>query len=280
MPTTDTLNTASTDTQLVFQDVTAEKSATVKELERAVEDARKRVADAQATYNSFATKSQLMNGILSEASAHLTAMSTHDKMTMDSVQKVHSLTESAIDAMATSKDTYIDTEEMLKSIQEVVYATIEAATEIALTAELILQRKATNPLISSQLVSQATQAATDAGKAVTLINKALTATYVALSTAGQASFTSEITRAEVQYLKKLVVWEHDPEEQTTEGPSIEQLVKGYYLEARASEKNAQQASDESQQQLIKAKNDLNRTTTNLSNVEAALKAARSTIGVG
>ena len=77
-----------------------------------------------------------------------------------------------------------------------------------------------------------------------------------------------------------MVWEHDPEEQTTEGPSIEQLVKGYYLEARASEKNAQQASDESQQQLIKAKNDLNRTTTNLSNVEAALKAARSTIGVG
>ena len=112
------------------------------------------------------------------------------------------------------------------------------------------------------------------------INKALVATYAALSTAGQASFTSEITRAEVQYLKKLVVWDHNPEEKSNDGPSIEQLVKNNYLEARANEKNAQQAADESQQQLIKAKNDLARTISNLANVEAALKAARSAIGAG
>ncbi|MCE7991212.1 MAG: hypothetical protein HEP71_04495 [Roseivirga sp.] len=263
-----------------FEDVTAEKSARIKQLQRELEEARKELADAEATYQSFMSKSTLMNSILAEAGNAVVMMTSEDKLALDAGQKAKSLGETSVKAMLTAKNTYVDCQNMLVAVQKVVEATLEAATDITLTAELIMKRKATNPLISSQLVSQATQAATDANKAVGLAIKALTATFTAYSTASQASFTSEITGAEIQYLKELVIMNPARNKKARKEKSIERLVREHYIESRQAEKEAQKAADESQLQLVKSKNDLTKATATLVNVNSALKAAEATVAAG
>ena len=262
-----------------FEDVTAEKTARIKHLKRLVQDARKELAAAESSYESFESKAELFASLLANATSKLNFLTNQDNLTVDTSQKVKSLYSTAKVAISTANDTYADTQSLLKKVQRVVEATLEAATEITLTAEFIMSRKASNSLISSQLVTDAAQAATDANKTVSLVINALTATFNALSTANQANNTTGIVEVEIEYLKNLVVslGAQSANLSDQETP-IEDQVKAYYQEARSLEKEAQAASDEANQEMIKAKNDLIRATANLSNMEAALNAAEAAVG--
>ena len=263
-----------------FEDITAEKTARIKHLKRLVQDAKKELAEAEASYSSFESKAELFSELLGEANNKLTTLTSQDDLSVDSSQKVKSLYHLATNAMSTANDTYADAQELLRNVQKVVTATLSATTEITLAAERIMTRKASNPLISSQLVADATQAASDANKAVTLIVNTLTSAFNALSTANQASNTSEVVQSEVIYLKDLVVSvsQQGADQSGSLVPTVEDSVKNIYMEARALEKESQLASDEANQQMIKAKNELIRATADLANTEAALNAAEAAVG--
>lgn len=262
-----------------FEDVTAQKTSRIKHLKRLVEDAKKALADSEATYEAFQAKSELFNELLTNATSRLNEMNSQDNLAIDTGQKVKSLFNTASVAVTTANDTYADTKHLLRTVQEVVESTLNAATDIALSAELIMTRKAANPLISSQLVTDASQAATDASKAVSLIVNTLTSTFNALSTANQANNTAEMAQIEIEYLKELIVGE--PALASLTSPTkmpVESQVKEYYQEARDAERLSQKAADEARQQVLKSKNELTRSTANLANVEAALNAAEAAVG--
>lgn len=262
----------------VFQDVTAEKTTRIKHLQRLVEDAKNNVAKAEATYNSYASKSELFDQLYEDASTTLAVMTDQENLASDLVQKVNSLFDTATVAIGTANDTYLDTKKLLHSVQKVVDATLAAATDIVLSAELIMKRKASNPLISSELVTEAAQAATDANKAVSLIINALTATFNALATANQANNTAEIVQAEILYLKDLVVEDTSLSDANTSMITIQEKAHDNYVNARNAEKEALKAADQAKQQMMKSKNMLNRATAELANAEAALNAAEAAVG--
>ncbi|WP_421872478.1 hypothetical protein [Marinoscillum sp.] len=260
----------------VFEDITAEKTSRIKHLKRKVQDAKKQLAEAEAKYESFESKAELFQNLLAQATNRLTVLTSEDNLVSDSSQKVKSLYNTASVSIVTANDTYADTKSLLDNVQKVVEATLAAATEITLAAERIMKRKAANPLISSQLVTDASQAATDANKAVSLIINTLTSTFNALSTANQANNTAEIVQTEIEYLKELIVGADDSSDNQV--TPIQSEVKELYLGARDLEKEAQMASDQANQQMVKAKNDLTRATANLSNAESALNAAEAAVG--
>lgn len=262
----------------VFQDVTAEKTTRIKHLQRMVEEAKNKLAKAEATFNSYASKSELFDQIHEDASNTLSVMTSQENLASDLVQKVNSLFQTATVAIGTANDTYLDTKKLLHSVQKVVEATLAAATDITLSAELIMKRKAANPLISSELVTEAAQASKDASKAVSLIINALTATFNALSTANQANNTAEIVQAEIIYLKDLVVMDTSLENVNNTMITIQEKANQNYMNARSAEKEALKAADEAKQQMMKSKNELNRATADLANAEAALNAAEAAVG--
>ncbi|MDW3211141.1 MAG: hypothetical protein ABJO02_00425 [Reichenbachiella sp.] len=260
-----------------FDDVTAQKTERIGKLKRMVEDAKKVLADAEATYQSFESKNELFQNLLGEAGNRLTEMTAQDNLAVDASQKVKSLNNTAQVAISTANDTYADTKKMLKSVQQVVQMTLAAAIDISALAETIMSAKSSNPLISSQLVEEASNAANDASKAVSLIVNTLTSSFNALSTANQASNTAEIVQIELNYLIDEMV------SQTGIGDdininAIDAVVKEYYQGARDVEKRAQQSADDAEQQMLKAKNDLTRANANLLNTEAALHAAEAAVG--
>ena len=136
-----------------FGDVTAEKTSQLKMLKLKVIDARMILQQAEAAYESYQAKAELFTNLLDQAKTHLNFVTGQENQITDSSQKVVSLGETAVQAIETADDTFADTNQLLTMVQGVVDATLKAATNIMLSAELIMRRKATNPLISSELVS-------------------------------------------------------------------------------------------------------------------------------
>ncbi len=261
----------------VFEDVTAEKTSRIEQLKRLVEDAKKQLAQTEAAYESFQAKSELFEQLLASSENKLTVATMQDNLAVDASQKVKSLNHTASIATATADDTYADTKSLLSQVQKVVDATLEAATQITLTAEFIMNRKFSNPLISSQLVTDASQAASDANKAVTLIINTLTSTFNALSASNQAKNTAGIVEVEINYLVQVLVssLENIKHKDTN---TIEDTAKSNYNEARSLEKEAQTAMDEVIQSTIHAKNEMTRAAAELANAEGALNAAEAAAG--
>lgn len=255
-----------------FQDITALKTAQINELKLQVQAAKKTLAITQAAYDSYAAKSALFDTLLSEATNRLTVLTNQDNLAVDLSQKTTSLHNTCERSVRTANDTYADTKDLLESVQEVVRATIDAATDIQLSAELIMKRKAANPLISSELVTEASQAASDANKAVSLIINTMTATFNALVTANQANNTAESAQLEISYLQGKVV------DKNNNANAIQAQARQYYHAARSAEKEAQSAADVARQEMLKAKNELTSATANLANAEAALNAAEAAVG--
>lgn len=261
-----------------FDDVTAEKTAKIEHLKRLVEDAKKQLAESEAAYASFQEKEELFTELLSKAENKLSVMTAQDNLAVDASQKVKSLYKTTEIAITTADDTYIDVKNLLGRVQKVVDATLDAATQITLTAEFIMSRKFSNPLISSQLVADASQAATDANNAVTLIINTLSSTFNALSTSNQAKNTAGIVQVELVYLVDLLVSSLDNATTNTNDETVEDTIKSIYDESRDLEKEAQKALDEVNQATTQAKNQMIRATADLVNTEAALNAAEAAAG--
>ncbi|MEP1032658.1 hypothetical protein [Ekhidna sp.] len=261
----------------VFEDVTAEKTSRIERLKRLVEDAKKQLAQAEAGYESFQAKTTLFEELLAKAENKLSVATMQDNLGVDASQKVKSLQNTAKTATATADDTYADTKGLLTKVQKVVEATLKAATQITLTAEFIMNRKFSNPLISSQLVTDASQAATDANKAVSLIINTLTSTFNALSASNQAKNTAGIVEIEIEYLVHVLVSSLQNME-AGDTDTIEDVVKANYLEARSLEKEAQDALDQVSKSTIQAKNEMTQAAADLANAEGALNAAEAAAG--
>lgn len=261
----------------VFEDVTAEKTSRIEQLKRLVEDAKKQLAQAEAGYESFQAKSELFEQLLAKSENKLTVATMQDNLAVDASQKAKSLNLTASVATATADDTYADTKSLLTQVQSVVEATLEAATQITLTAEFIMNRKFSNPLISSQLVTDASQAATDANKVVSLIINTLTSTFNALSASNQAKNTAGIVQVEIEYLMQVLVSSLQNLDQG-DADTIEDTAKANYQEARSLEKEAQDALDQVSKATIQAKNEMTSAAADLVNTEAALSAAEAAAG--
>ena len=176
-----------------FVDVTSQKSNKIEYLQRQVNDAQIVVASAQAKYESFVTKANIFAELYKEAVA--------DQQTAEGYWKLFSQVKSDLDALRQTTneanliavDAFYDVQQLIGQWEEVTAATLKAAEAIILSADYIQKRKASNNLISDDLVKDATAAASAAEATVKVVIAAFTDALSTLSSSAQANNSTEMT---------------------------------------------------------------------------------------
>ena len=176
-----------------FVDVTSQKSNKIEYLQRQVNDAGVVVAAAQAKYDSFVIKANIFSGLYTEALADQQTAEGYWKLFLQVKSDLDALRQTTDEANLIAVDAFYDVQQLIVEWESVTAATIKAAEAILLSADYIQKRKASNNLISDDLVQDATAAASAAETTVKIVITALTDALSTLSSSAQANNSTEMT---------------------------------------------------------------------------------------
>lgn len=257
-----------------YPNITQQKTAEINRLKNKVVASTKKVEVSRAAYDAAVIKSTLLDQLLQEAQARLLTVTNELYQSSKAVQNVDSLKDSDEEARANVRETQELINKLIAQVQAVVTSTLNAASVIVEMSRLITDRKASNPLISSDLVSRAQAAVVAANRAVDLVINTLTSVINALSAAKQAQDTAKIVKSCVEMLRTRLV---NSGGMGIEEP-IKQNVEEQYNKARESENTIQNAAKDAKDQEIGANDILTSATNELQKDQAALAAAEAAVG--
>jgi len=186
--------------QLPKYGVTESKKAELDSLTLEVLDQQGEVDKFQAMVTSLTEKSNLFQGYLSTADTNRT-LAQNNKDLVDSVVNA------AKDLSTNSSIAYDEvvlamslTDTLANDMKDVIDKLIYSAEVIEKLSNLVIRTKALNPLISDDLVSQITQAGTDANNAVALTLIALQSTFTAQATNTETGAASVLEKQQAENL--------------------------------------------------------------------------------
>ena len=288
-------------------DTTAVKTSTIYGLERNVDKDSTIVAAAQSKYESFVTKSQTFSILLTQAESDLATAQKNWELFLKLKSSLNALDLTANDSNLVSVVTYDDLKATILHWEAVVRQTIVAADAIHLAAEYITDKKASNPLISNDLVVDITNADKAAAQTVTVVIGAFTDALTALSFTEQAKNSTSLatiyideaksellnlikglneTKAEafkkdlkfIQSLDLPSVPEAD-EKDLIEllFPSLEKTLEKKLLGEQKKVKAARAANENASKEVVIAQEELAKAEAKLSSAAAALQAAKAAV---
>lgn len=287
--------------------ITEKKKSELDSLTNQVLYAQDKVEQLQAVVNSLTTKSQLLQSqLVIEQSNKTVALSNKELLDQVVDNVVDLLMNSQI---AFDKVVYSDSKikEVSKSIKNVMNKLIYSAEVINKLSNLIIRKKALNPLISDELITMITDAGTDANNAVALTLTALNSVFVSQATTVESEgamsleylhaiklyefITGEdlssvsdddITTKEINIIEKIrinkktiIVIEEETIVEEPEKASIKELIYKAYNRASLRYKQILIASNDSLKQLSEAETELSKETINLNSLESGLAAANA-----
>lgn len=174
-------------------DITARKTSKIEFLKRQVDDSKTMVAKAQAKYNSFVTKASTFAELYTEADVNKQTAESYWDLFLKVKADLHAINETVEEANLIAVDAFHDVKQLILQWESVTSDTIQAAESIMLAADYINKRKASNPLISNDLVNDAAAAAKAAQTTVKAVVNAFTDALSALSSSAQANNSTELT---------------------------------------------------------------------------------------
>ncbi len=279
-------------------DITARKTSKIEFLKRQVDDAKTMVAKAQAKYNSFVTKANTFAELYTEAESNKQTAESYWDLFLKVNADLHSINETVEEANLVAVDAFHDVKLLILEWESVTSSTIKAAESIMLAADYINKRKASNPLISNDLVNDAAAAAKAAQTTVKAVVNAFTDALSALSSSAQANNSTELTsvylniaisavldktmipllntstfdnlkisKSEKKKLRALVA-EHRP---------LEKSLKTSLSDAKTKAAQALTASESANKEMNRAKEQLSQAEASLATWEAALTAAETAV---
>lgn len=262
-----------------FPNITQKKTAKINRLKNSVKNATKRVETTQASLEAATVKAELFDGLLNEARGRLKVATTQLYTASKGIQNLKSLENTDEEAQVAVKNTQQDANRLLAEVQAVTVATLSAASAITEMARLITERKASNPLISSELVNRAQATVTAADRASTLIINTLVTVTNALATSEQAREIARIVHQEIGGLADQLVFEDTQDQRAgkTNANAIQHLVKVKYDAARDVEHAAHNSAKDALDQKLAAQNQVNMANNQLNKAEAALAAAEAAV---
>ena len=133
--------------------VTEQKTATINALQTEVNNATVAQAQAQATADSLASKVKNFETILTAAKTQQATALTNAQLGGTAGSSTDTLLTSALQSWENAKLTLTESKGMVEDAYRTVEALIVAANEVTNLAVFIDQRKASNPLISDDLVA-------------------------------------------------------------------------------------------------------------------------------
>ncbi|MGG8496997.1 hypothetical protein ACQY1Q_11300 [Tenacibaculum sp. TC6] len=287
--------------------ITEKKKSELDALTNQVLYAQEDVEQLQAIVNSLTAKSQALQTQLTVVQANKdTALS--NKELLETV--IDNVTDLLINSQITfDRVVYSDTriKVVSESINDVMNKLIYSAEVVNKLSNLIIRKKAQNPLISDELVAMVTNAGTDANNAVALTLTALNSVFVSQSTTIQSEGTMSLeflyaiklyefitgedlsTLAEEETPDKMLsiidkirlnkkanlLLEVETVIQDKQKASIKELINEAYTIAVYRYNQILIASNDAIKQLSEAEIALNKETVKLNSLQAGLSAANA-----
>lgn len=258
---------------------TERKKQDIDSLTQQVLTAQLTVAQQQAIVHSLTEKSNKLQADVTISEANKTTALQNKNLVAEIVENLLSLKKSTEITFNETVKAEAKIKRTSEAINQLIQELIFSAEIINKLQNLIIRKKAMNPLISDTLVSMITQAVTDANNAVAL-------TLVALQTVFSAQASTKTSEVVVSLevllsteLYELVIGENTDtiksEKPLTKETSISGLLKKAYDIQVQLYNQTLIASKDVLQQLHNATRELSVAETNLSSLQAGLAAAKA-----
>ena len=259
--------------------ITERKKQELDNLTQQVIDAQGEVQQLTAIVDSLTQKSNKLQSelVVSETNKE-TALSNKDLLD-EVVENLRSLKNNSEIAFTETVLAESKIKKVTKEINNVIEKLIFSAETINKLANLVIRKKAINPLISDELVTMVTNAGTDANNAVALTLVALQSTFTAQATTkeSEAAVTLEVLQAtklyeyvigkEVDHIKSDVP--------LSEEKSISGLLEKAYQLTLKMYNQALVANKDTLKQLNSTKRELEEAQIKLSSLQSGLAAANA-----
>ncbi|MCW3071444.1 MAG: hypothetical protein JWO44_1334 [Bacteroidetes bacterium] len=262
--------------------ITEKKKSELDARTVAVQDAQYDVAQAQAVVTALTEKQQSFLSFLVTADASRAQALVNRNL-------VDQLVQSALDLERNSKIAFTEmsqadksTKDLAKSIKAVIDKLIYSAEIINKLSNLVIRKKALNPLISDELVSMLGTAGNDANNAVALTLVALKSTFAAQAAnmESESALVLEYDQSMMLYraLTGLNAETVSPKTsmnavQKQADTSLKGLLYSVYANSKANYKMAQKAN-------VITTNQLNDATTALNKAQVKLKSLQLGLAAG
>ncbi len=254
--------------------ITAIRTNTLQSLIRLNNDATTIAAAADATFQSFANKADMYQNLYTQAVADSATLQGQWAMFLQLKSSLIALAQTSNDCNLVADVSYNDIQKLVKKWEQVVQKTIEATDAINLASDFITKRKAANPLISNDLVSDATTTAKNAATVFTIVVAALTSALNTLTSAAQAKKSSELTGVTIDIAEAALLIlkpessAHDPLEKTLGKLVIAATIKQNAVLIALNQANAEKAA---------AKEALDTANGKVASTLAALNSAKAAV---
>ncbi len=257
--------------------ITEKKKAELDFLKNQVIDATATVQQQQIIVNSLNEKSTKYQGYLLVSESNRSHALSNKNLIDQVIQNAYELGYNSNNAFS---KTIISTEKATKvteNISELINKLIYSVEIINKLSNLVIRKKALNPLISDDLISRINTAGTDANNAVSLTLIALKSTLAAEASVleSEAAITLENKQAAKLYVTLT-------DEKSIDAPltlkpvsdfSIRALLYNAYKNAQIAYEKANSANDETARQLSIATGNLGKAQVRLQSLQSSLAAA-------
>ena len=253
-------------------DVNENKKRTLDTLTIDVLNATNEVAQQQAIVDSLTQKLGTFNGFLAEASTNKDQALSNVTQVKNVVKNAKNLSDNSEIALREIKSAAAKTELVAQNTNSVINKLIYTSDMINKLANLIVRKKAQNPLISDQLIAMVTKAGTDANNAVALTQVALKATFTAQATNKETLAAASLEQLQSEELWKNLTEDKDPK---TKDLCISKLVDNVYAHSIIDLNNKQDAYNRTLDELNIKTADLNKAQVELKSLQSGLAAANA-----
>lgn len=251
--------------------ITERKKTELDALTIQVINAQENVSQFQAIVTSLTTKSTDFQTFLATATKNKTQSYTNKVL-------VDQLVESAVNLQSNADIAFNEmvladarTKTLTANVNDVMNKLIYSAEVINKLANLVIRKKALNPLISDELVSMITTAGTDANNAVALTLIALQSTFAA-----QATVMESETAVALEYTQSIAFTKLLTGDEAGGSPkSLQGLFHKAFSEAKMYYTLMEKANFRTTKQLDKAKANLNTAQVKLKSLQSGLAAANA-----
>ncbi|WP_289659385.1 hypothetical protein [Flavobacterium panacagri] len=257
--------------------ITEKKKAELDLLKNQVIDATAIVQQQQTIVNSLNEKATRYQGYLLVSENNRSHALSNKNLIDQVIQNAYDLAFNSRNAFVQTVSATQDTTRVTKNISDLISKLIYSVEIINKLSNLVIRKKALNPLISDDLISRINTAGTDANNAVALTLIALKSTLAAEASVleSEAAITLESKQATKLYLTLTNEKSLDTplSVKPVSDTSIRALLYNAYKNAQIAYEKANNANDETGRQLSIATANLNKAQIKLQSLQASLAAA-------
>ena len=253
--------------------ITEKKKSELDSLKNQVEDATAIVQQQQIIVNSLNEKAIKYQGNLLVADSNRTHALGNKNLIDQIVENANNLNYNSANAFNKMIASTTDSTTVSKNISDLINKLIYSVEIINKLANLVIRKKALNPLISDDLITRINAVGTDANNAVSLTLIALKSTLAAEASVleSEAAITLESKQAAKLYLT--LTKDKSAEKKPATDTSIRGLLYTAYTNAQDAYEKANTTNDETSRQLNIATANLSKAQISLQSLQSGLAAA-------